>query len=417
MHHRSSLKHIYLKHILSFCLILSFQGGVIFGQNPDPLVAYLPFDNMDAGDKADQGTSVAINGTPEYGCGVVGGAILLDGDDFLLLNGRANNSFSSIDFTLSFYFKPTNFSRAQDIISKRQACTTQRAFAIRFLPSSNSIEVILAENTTKETNFIVPLPRGRCWYHLAVVKAGRTTIIYINGEEVVKANTVAARIDLDNPESLTIANGPCRGITDERFEGYLDELRVFDEALDRASIRSLYTEPDAVGNADTLLFLGGTVPLRIDNTCASAIRWNPSTNIDDPTSSSAIYTPSAEGTFKIWATFDDGTCVASDTIKIVVIDPANLDCGQIFIPNAFTPNGDGINDVLGVDNPFAMEKMNSFEIIDRLGNTLFVTNDVFVQWDGMYKSKVVSPGIYIYRILFECKGESLGRTGSFTVLK
>ena len=371
---------------------------------------------MTADDVANQGTSVAVNGTPEYGCGISGGAILLDGDDFLVLNGRANNPFSDSDFTLSLYFKPTNFSTPQDLISKRQACTAQRAFSIRFLPSSNSIEVILAENSIKETNFIVPLPRGNCWFHVAIVKSVRTTLVYINGELAVQDNAVA-RINLDNPESITIANGPCRGITDERFQGYLDELRVYDIALNRESIRSLYIEPDGVGNVDTLLFLGGTVPLRIDNTCATTTRWNPANGIDDPTTANTIFTPTAEGTFRIWATFDDGACVASDTFQVIVVDPANLDCGQIFLPNAFTPNEDGINDMFGVDNPFAIEKMNTLEIIDRLGNTLFTTTDVFAKWDGRYKSNVVSPGVYIYRITFECKGESLARTGSFTVLK
>jgi len=271
------------------------------------VIAYLPFDNMDANDVAGEGSSVAINGTPEYGCGVVGEAILLDGDDFLLVNGTANNPFTSSHFSISFYFKPTNFSDDQDIVSKRQACTNQKAFAIRFLPSVNAIEVILAENTTKETIFTVPLPEETCWYHVAVVKDVRTTVIYLNGEEVARKNAVA-RIDIDNPESITIANGPCLGILDRRFEGYLDEFQVFDGALNRESIRALYTKPDAVRNIDTLLFLGGTVPLRLGNTCSQTTRWNPTTGIDNPTSVNAVYTPFEEGTFNIWACLDDGTC-------------------------------------------------------------------------------------------------------------
>ena len=104
---------------------------------------------MTADDVANQGTSVAVNGTPEYGCGISGGAFLLDGDDFLVLNGRANNPFSDSDFTLSLYFKPTNFSTPQDLISKRQACTAQRAFSIRFLPSSNSISISFVNPPSK----------------------------------------------------------------------------------------------------------------------------------------------------------------------------------------------------------------------------------------------------------------------------
>lgn len=381
------------------------------------LIGYLPFDDGTADDQADDNTTSEANGSPGFVCGLGGGAIELDGNDFVVLNGRVNNVFGSSDFTLSFYFKPTNFTDIQDIVGKRQACIDQDAFAVRFLPASNSLDVILSENSTKFTNFVIPLPGGRCWYHFAIVKSNLTTIVYINGEEVDRKNAVA-RIDIDNPESLTIANGPCRGVTDVRFEGFIDEFQVFDGALNRESVRSLYIEPDAVANQDTLLFLGGEVPLRVANTtCATSIEWKPAAGIADPSQSATVFTPTAEGTFQIWAEFSDNFCTASDTFQVIVVDPANLDCGQIFLPNAFTPNDDGINDLFGIDNPFAIEKMNALEIFDRLGNKIFVTEDVFTKWDGVHKSKTVRPGVYVYRVSFECKGEELTKMGSFTVLK
>jgi len=399
-----------------FILILGFSQSLI-GQNEDALIAYVPFNNGTAEDEAGQGTSSEINGSPIYACGLGGGSLELDGDDFLILNGRVNNVFGTSPFTLSFYFKPTNFSGPQDIIGKRQACTDQKAFAVIYLPSTNSLEVIFSENSTKFTNFNIPLPEGRCWYHFTMVRNDRTTIVYIDGEEKDRKNAVA-RVDLENPESLAIANGPCRGVTDERFEGFIDDFRVYDRALNRESVRSLYTELDAVANPDTLLFLGGQVPLRIANTtCASSIQWWPATGISAPNMPSTVYTPTAEGTFKIWAEFDDGFCTASDTFQVIVIDPANLDCGKIFLPNAFTPNDDGINDQFGIDNPFAIEKMNTLEVFDRLGNKVFSTSDVFSKWDGKHKTKLVGPGVYVYRVSYECKGEELSKMGSFSVLQ
>lgn len=405
-------------HIIITFILTVLSIGSTWAQDPGSLIADLPFDNMTVDDFAGQGTSPNANGTPTYACGFGGGGALeLSGDDFVVLNGRINNVFDNSDFTMSFYFKSTNMVDEQDLISKRQACVEQSAFAVRYLPVPNQLEVILSENATKFTNFLIDLPVGRCWYHFALVKNDRTTIVYINGEEEQRKNAVA-RIDLDNPESLAIANGPCRGVTDSRFEGFIDELRVYDVPLDRAQIRGLFNEPDAVANPDTLIFLGGQVPLRIANTtCVANIEWRPTADIDDPLATTTTYTPSAEGTFKIWANFDDGACVASDTFQVIVVDPANLDCGKIFLPNAFTPNDDNINDTYGIDNPFAIEQMNNFEIFDRLGNKLFTTPDVFTKWDGKFKSQVVSPGVYIYRVEFECQGEVQSKMGSFTVLK
>jgi len=410
-------KTIFLRRIPFIFLAFFCFGQLLTGQSTDALIAYVPFNNGNSDDQSGEPTTAEINGTPIYACGLGGGSLEMDGDDFLILNGRVNDVFGTSPFTLSFYFKPTNFSVPQDIIGKRQACIDQKALAVVFLPASNSLDVIFSENSTKFTNFNIPLPNGNCWYHFAMVRNNRTTIVYMDGEEVERKNAVA-RIDIDNPESLAFANGPCRGATDERFEGFIDEFRVYDRALDRDGVRGLYVELDAVANPDTLLFLGGQVPLRIANTtCASSVQWYPSTGIADPTMPSTVYTPSAEGTFKIWAEFDDGSCIAADTFQVIVVDPANLDCGKIFLPNAFTPNDDGINDLYGIDNPFAIEKMNTLEVFDRLGNKVYTTTDVFSKWDGKFKSQLVSPGVYVYRVSFECKGEALSKMGSFTVLK
>ncbi|HEU4718381.1 MAG TPA: T9SS type B sorting domain-containing protein, partial [Bacteroidia bacterium] len=71
---------------------------------------------------------------------------------------------------------------------------------------------------------------------------------------------------------------------------------------------------------------------------------------------------------------------------------------RFFIPNTFTPNGDGLNDIfmpaiMGVDN-------YHFMIFDRWGNLIFETSDTFQGWDGRYKGNKCQEDVYVWKIDF-----------------
>lgn len=67
---------------------------------------------------------------------------------------------------------------------------------------------------------------------------------------------------------------------------------------------------------------------------------------------------------------------------------------KLFIPNAFTPNGDGINDVYYIQNSnFAKFE---FAIFDRWGNQMVSTSNTEFRWDGIIKGKPVASGIYVF---------------------
>lgn len=91
----------------------------------------------------------------------------------------------------------------------------------------------------------------------------------------------------------------------------------------------------------------------------------------------------------------DGTCeVYGETYTI------SIGASELRIPNAFTPNGDGVNDVWKV----AYRSLLDFSctIFDRYGNKIYHFNDPNQGWDGKYKGKTVGPGVYYYVI--EAKG-------------
>lgn len=103
--------------------------------------------------------------------------------------------------------------------------------------------------------------------------------------------------------------------------------------------------------------------------------------------------------------------VYSESNTIDVKPPLNL-----FIPNAFTPNGDGLNDTFGalcqgVDD-------YSIRLFNRWGELIFESNDVNSQWDGFYKGEKAMPGSYIYEV--SASGfydKTINRKGTVTIIK
>jgi gliding motility-associated-like protein len=70
-------------------------------------------------------------------------------------------------------------------------------------------------------------------------------------------------------------------------------------------------------------------------------------------------------------------------------------CAFYEIPNVFTPNGDNINDKLVAKTSGLVEKID-FKLFNRNGLLLFSTTDPKINWDGTYKGRIVSPGVYFY---------------------
>lgn len=104
-------------------------------------------------------------------------------------------------------------------------------------------------------------------------------------------------------------------------------------------------------------------------------------------------------------------CTGEGRLTIVVLPP-----NPTFVPNAFTPNGDGMNDVLLVyGRDIARIDMNIF---DRWGELVFVSQDQSRGWDGMYKGKMVPPGVYAYQVLVTyLDGSQDLLKGTITVLR
>ena len=70
---------------------------------------------------------------------------------------------------------------------------------------------------------------------------------------------------------------------------------------------------------------------------------------------------------------------------------------SLYIPNTFTPNGDGINDTFGISGE-AIKEFNMI-IYNRWGDQVFSSNNTNTRWDGTFQGKKVSSGTYVYKVI------------------
>jgi len=414
--------------LLLLTLFSGANAGAIFGQGTaiDPnLIAYYPLDGNFGDATGDTANGGVASGVPEFGCGVLGQAVAFNGgNDFIRIPGgnsnNVNREFDAEDFSLSFYFKPVGFNGTQYLVSKRDTnCNNQQFFAIRYLPGNRTVSVLLRQNN-QEARIDYPIRNGDCWQHIVVVREGNRVRLFLNGEEIGEAGT-ASPVDITNDGELLIGSTECRVNGEIPFDGLIDELRVYRVALRLSDVRDLYLGPDRIQNDVTRLFLGESADIDLNSNCGITYEWAPAAEVDSPTEEDPVITPSAAGrqVYTVRITDAESNCVSLDSIVFQVIDPSTLDCAQIFLPKAFTPNGIGpsANETFGISNPFAISELLSFEIYDRYGARMFQTTDVFEKWDGTFKGQPVLPGPAVWRVVHRCEGEELVVSGSVMVLR
>ena len=122
-------------------------------------------------------------------------------------------------------------------------------------------------------------------------------------------------------------------------------------------------------------------------------KWTPDNGtLSNTTINNPVATPiDSVTTYKVVVMNAFG-CRDSATVTI------SLDYSHDFIPTAFTPNGDGLNDVFRVGNA-KFERLADFEIYDRWGQLIFKTNDKTKGWDGTFNGEPMDMGVYHYMIM------------------
>lgn len=137
--------------------------------------------------------------------------------------------------------------------------------------------------------------------------------------------------------------------------------------------------------------------------------WEPPYALGCPDCSNTQATPTQTTTYIVTAA--DSLC--STTAKVTItIDPCD-----ILVPTAFTPNGDGMNDLFRVVGRFSYFRDFSFSIYNRWGERIFLTEDIEAGWDGTYRGLTADLGTYFYLVTYTLYGKKHMIKGDFHLVR
>ncbi len=157
--------------------------------------------------------------------------------------------------------------------------------------------------------------------------------------------------------------------------------------------------PDLDAGPDVEIINGESIILMPDYIGASidSVYWYPAAFLDCDDCLTVEASPTSTTDFVV-SVKDVNGCLVADSV-LVNVKPARL-----IIPNAFSPNGDGVNDVF---KPLNLNlETASLSIYNRWGELLFETNVIGEAWDGTYKGEPVELGVYMYHLEYRFIGES-----------
>jgi gliding motility-associated-like protein len=186
-------------------------------------------------------------------------------------------------------------------------------------------------------------------------------------------------------------------------------------ALDTFTLAYLNNLTVEAGINDTIN-LGESVTLTATtNSSASDISfiWSPDYHLSCISCQSTIASPAQTLTYYVNASDTNG-CKAVDSVVVFVNKNYN-----IYVPNAFTPNGNSVNDYFQIFGDTESWKQLQVEIFNRWGEKIFESHDLDFKWDGTYKGKMQEPNVYVYVITVTfVDGHSTGvLKGSITLIR
>jgi len=202
----------------------------------------------------------------------------------------------------------------------------------------------------------------------------------------------------------------------ENTPGFIDATQTFVvTATDMAS---------GCKGSDTVTIIKDTVPVvtvspdttilprtsaQMHASGAYTYNWSPAGGLNNPRSADPMASPRENTTYTVTGRSLYG-CYNSASVTVRVN-------GQILVPNAFTPNGDGVNDVFRIVN-YGFDQVMEFRIFNRWGKEVFSTTNGMDGWDGTLNGQPAATGTYYYLIRISHKdGGASDYRGDLTLVR
>ena len=164
----------------------------------------------------------------------------------------------------------------------------------------------------------------------------------------------------------------------------------------------VYPIPTVNAGGDKTINIGQSINLTpVISADVTKVTWSPTSGIVEYNFPGILVKPNQQTTYTVEAK-NDGGCLTRDKVTIFVI----CNGSNIFIPNTFSPNGDGANDIF-YPRGTGLFKIKTLRLFNRWGELIFEknnfpANDPAYGWDGMYKGVKLGSDVFVYLIDVIC---------------
>lgn len=174
---------------------------------------------------------------------------------------------------------------------------------------------------------------------------------------------------------------------------------------------TVFDYPSLVVHGDTTINIGESAEVFASG--GLNYSWSPNDNftIECTTCPNTVVHPTVTTQY-IVVSSNSIYCKTQDTVTVTV----DVNCGDFFIPNVFSPNDDGLNDVINVHGR-CISTFN-LQIFDRWGAKVFETSSLTDSWDGTYRGQKLNTGVFVYKADgVSIDGQSFQMKGNITLIR
>ncbi len=193
----------------------------------------------------------------------------------------------------------------------------------------------------------------------------------------------------------------------------VDIFDQYDCVIERSIGVPVQQIPQFILEFDSVIFAGQSLQVLVNSSMNLLYTWTPPTGLSCTDCPNPEADPGITTEYQLTIADEFGCFQIDTTVLIEVIREF-----AYFIPNTFTPNGDGLNETIGITT-YGIKSIKEFSIFNRWGEMVYTTDQLKHGWNGMYNGKLQPANtIYVYRAVLErFTGSDIELTGKILLVR
>lgn len=211
--------------------------------------------------------------------------------------------------------------------------------------------------------------------------------------------------------TTSVFNNADAGLYNLTIKDEVDCIKQFTNIIVQATTSPI----DVSAGSDVITDSQTPVVLQAQSEQAISYVWSPNEFLSCLLCETTTANPQTTQRYIVTARDANG-CADKDSINVIIDDSNLTKCGEVFVASAFSPNGDGQNDFLGVQGSCVQEV--KFEIYNRWGEKVFQTMALNGAWDGTFNGETMNTGVFVYYVTAKLSnGTTVNKKGNVSILK